>query len=140
MEQTAPAWTVSDSPLSIAELRTELGLSLAEMGARVGLSKSQMHDIERRNAATLRVALALEALAPGRIDAAAICEEVKLARHGLADTSNLDQSSRGNSGDNFPAAGGVTGLAGAPCPAGADAGGDGSASGGSLSDMPEAAE
>ena len=126
MEQTTTPWAASGSPLSIAELRTELGLSLAEMGARVGLSKSQMHDIERRNAATLRVAIALENLAPGRIDAAAICEEVKLARHGTGDSAKMEEVSRGKSGADFPDGLPVPVLTGE-----AEPGGGGSAAGGS---------
>lgn len=140
MEQINEPWAASGAPLSIAELRTELGLSLAEMGARIGLSKSQMHDIERRNAASVRVALALETLAPGRIDAAVICEDVRLARHGMADTAIIDQVSRGNAGDNFPL---CDQRLGSPVslPAGAaDPGGDGSALGESPDDMSEAAE
>lgn len=138
MEQTATPWAASASPLSIAELRTELGLSLAEMGARVGLSKSQMHDIERRNAATLRVAIALENLAPGRIDAAAICEEVKLARHGAGDSAKMEEVSQGKAGENSP-----DGLPGArSCfarPDEAEPGGGHGAAGGSLPDAGVAA-
>jgi hypothetical protein len=102
MEQTTTPWAACERPLSIAELRAELGMSLAELGARVGLSKSQMHDVERRNAATLRVALALEEMAPGRIDAAAICEDVRLARHGAADSAAGGAASPGNVAQCFP--------------------------------------
>lgn len=66
--------------LTVAGLRGELGLTLAEMGERVGLSKSQMHEVERTNRAALRVAVAIEALSGGRIDAADLCEDVRLAR------------------------------------------------------------
>lgn len=129
MEQTNPAWASVGRPLSIAELRNELGLSLAEMGARIGVSKSQMHDIERRNAATLRVALALETMAPGRIDAAAICEDVRLARHGAGDSANLAEVSQGKAGENFPPCGQHQSSPGTPPTGGAAPGGDGSASG-----------
>ena len=75
-------------PLTVAGLRAELNLTLAEMGERIGLSKSQMHEVEATNRASLRVALAIEALSAiaglARIDAAALCDDVKLSRHGCA--------------------------------------------------------
>lgn len=67
-------------PLTVAALRAELDLTLAQMGARVGLSKSQMHEVERSGQASLPVALEIERLSAGRIDAAALCEAVRLAR------------------------------------------------------------
>ena len=76
------------NPLTISGLRAELDLTLQQMGERIGLSKSQMHEVESTGRASLRVAVALEELSGGRIDAAAICDDVKLARvavvsHGL---------------------------------------------------------
>lgn len=77
-------------PLTVAALRTELDLTLAQMGERIGLSKSQMHEVEATNRASLRVALAIEALSivdgTARIDAADLSEDVKLSRHGCACT------------------------------------------------------
>ena len=68
----------------IAELRAEMGLSLEEFAARLGLaSRGRMSVIERENRCSLRVALAIEDLAKGRIDAGDLSEEVKAARHGL---------------------------------------------------------
>lgn len=67
-------------PLTIGALRAELSLTLAEMGQRIGLSKSQMHEVERSGQASLPVALEIEKLSEGRIDAAALCEAVRLAR------------------------------------------------------------
>lgn len=68
--------------VSVAALRAELTLTLAEMGERIGLSKSQMHEVERTDRASLRVALAIEELSGGRIDAAALSDDVRVARHG----------------------------------------------------------
>lgn len=67
-------------PLSISDLRAELGLTLAELGEKVGLSKSQMHDAERTGRASLRVAIELESLSDGRIDAARLNDDVRKAR------------------------------------------------------------
>lgn len=74
-----------DTPNPVAALRASLGLTLADMGERVGLSKSQMHEVERAGRASLPVALRIEALAEGRIDAADLCEDVRAARAGLVE-------------------------------------------------------
>jgi len=103
MEQINPLGAdAAPAAFTIADLRTELGLTLAKMGQMVGLSKSQMHDAERRNAASLRVAVALEQLAQGRINAAALSEDVLLARHGTTDSAELAAMSPGKSVDSFP--------------------------------------
>lgn len=65
----------------IADLRTELGLSLEALGAKVGIaSRGRMSVIERENRCSLDVALALEKLSDGRLDAASICDDVRRAR------------------------------------------------------------
>lgn len=77
---------IADSPapdFSIAQFRAELGLTLAEMGERVGLSKSQMHDVEKSGRASLTVALEIERLSGGRIDASDLNDGVRASRHGL---------------------------------------------------------
>jgi DNA-binding XRE family transcriptional regulator len=66
--------------LTVAALRAELKLTLADMGERVGISKSQMHEVEANNRASLRVALAIEELSGCRIDAGALNEDVRLSR------------------------------------------------------------
>jgi len=84
MEEHSDIDPPSPAPLSIvASLRAEMGLTLSAMGARVGLSKSQMHEVERTNSASPVVALAIESLSDGRIDAARLNEVVRLSRHGL---------------------------------------------------------
>lgn len=77
----------SPTSMSVAALRRELGFTLAEMGERIGLSKSQMHEVERTDRASLRVALAIEDLSGARVDAAVLSEEVRAARHGLIDAA-----------------------------------------------------
>lgn len=71
--------------ISISSLRTEFSETLEVFGRRIGLSKSQMHEVEKTNRASLRVALAIETLSEGRIDAAGLCEEVRLARRAVHD-------------------------------------------------------
>lgn len=118
-QQAIPLGAVEADALSIADLRRELGLTLAEMGERVGLSKSQMHDAEAKNRASLGVALRIEELSGGRIDAAAINEDVRLARHGLPDTAETEGSSPGKGGEISPESGGGSA---APVPGSATAG------------------
>ncbi|MBA4092280.1 MAG: hypothetical protein C0494_17045 [Sphingobium sp.] len=70
-----------DEPLSIKSLRSSMGLTLDQFGERIGLSsKGQVSIIERENRCGLRVALAIEALSDGRINAGTLCDEVRLAR------------------------------------------------------------
>ena len=75
----------------VRALRKALGLTLAEMGERCGISKSQMHEVERAGRASLPVALAIEALSEGRIDAADLNEDVKAARHAPAFTASDEE-------------------------------------------------
>lgn len=74
-----------------------MGLTLVEFGEKIGLSsKGQVSIIERENKCGLRVALSIEALSGGRINAAELCEEVRMARdavHGSADTAPQHGSS-----------------------------------------------
>lgn len=69
-------------PLTIAALRSELGLSLEDFGERIGLlSKGNVSLIERgKMAPSLAVSLAIEKLSGGRIDAAALNDDVRAAR------------------------------------------------------------
>ena len=68
--------------LSIRGLRDELGLSLAEFAKAAGIaSKGRMSEIERGEATPpLHVALAIERISGGRIDAAHLNADVKAAR------------------------------------------------------------
>lgn len=93
--------TTTATPFTIADLRAELGLSLEQFAERVGLqSRGRMSVIEREGRCSLDVALQIEALAEGRIDAADLNEDVKAARHGLGDTSARADLSAGNAGSD----------------------------------------
>jgi transcriptional regulator with XRE-family HTH domain len=72
--------------LTIRQLRDELGLSLVEFAKAAGIaSKGRMSEIERGSAVPpLHVALAIERLSEGRIDAAALNPDVAAARQGVA--------------------------------------------------------
>lgn len=73
-------------PLGIAALRDELGLTQLEFGEKIGLAnKASISLIERGLApVSLKVALAIEELSGGRIDAASINEDVRLSREAVA--------------------------------------------------------
>lgn len=84
-----------ESPLTIEALRRELGLNQAEFAQRLGLAnKASVSLLERGGPCSLPVALRLEALSGGRIDAAALNEDVALARRPLATVD--DQSDPGS--------------------------------------------
>lgn len=69
------------STLSIADLRKELDLSLEAFGERIGLaSKGNVSVIERDNRCSPTVALAIEALSGGRINASDLNDVVAAAR------------------------------------------------------------
>jgi len=81
--------------LSVSGFRAELGFTLAELGEKIGLSKSQMHEVERTERASLRVALRLEELSSGRIDASNLSDDVRLSRHALTVTAESAEASTG---------------------------------------------
>lgn len=67
--------------MKISELRAELGDTLVEFAAKLGLAgKSSVSEMERDNRCSLPVALRVEELSGGRIDAASICPDVAAAR------------------------------------------------------------
>lgn len=72
--------------LSISQLRSELGLSLEEFGSRIGVaSKGYLSKIERGlEPASPTVALAIEKLSNGRIDAADLNPIVAQSREPVA--------------------------------------------------------
>jgi transcriptional regulator with XRE-family HTH domain len=75
----------SDEKLTIAGLRKELGQSLEEFAQTLGLkSKGSASEIETTGRTSLRVALTLETLSEGRIDAAELNDDVALARRQVA--------------------------------------------------------
>lgn len=68
-------------PDRIKALRETLGLSGDEFARRIGLSsRSRVSEIERGSPISLNVALAIEALSGGEIDAGEMCADVAAAR------------------------------------------------------------
>ena len=87
--------------LTIEALRRELGLNQAEFARRIGLAnKASVSLLERGGPCSLPVALAIEALSEGRINAADLNEDVRAARHGVVTTSHGPALSPGKSGQN----------------------------------------
>lgn len=96
------------STLTIAALRTELGLTLAGMADLLGLSSlGHLSQIEREGRCSLPVAIKIEDLSGGRIDAAELNDHVRLARAGVhvdADTDPRGGQSPGNPASDSPCA------------------------------------
>jgi transcriptional regulator with XRE-family HTH domain len=92
-------------------LRTRLGLTQEEFGARIGLQTKGSVSLAERGLKPISadVALAIETLSDGTINASALNAIVARARgqeglfdHGMADTANMEAMSPGKAGDNFP--------------------------------------
>lgn len=84
----------------IGALRGELGLSLEAFARKIGLnSKGHVSTLERTGICSVRVAVAIEALSAGRIDAADLCEDVRIARHGEANSPAALAPATGQIGD-----------------------------------------
>ena len=79
---------------TIASLRAELGMTLEEFGAAVGISsRGQMSVIERGLAdCSLITALNIEQFSNGRIDAATLNRDVRMARASCAGGCMADSS------------------------------------------------
>lgn len=83
-----------EQPITITSLRRELGLNQAEFALRIGLAnKASVSLLERGGPCSLPVALAIEALSDGRIDAADLNDDVRAARHGQATKVAGDKAS-----------------------------------------------
>lgn len=71
--------------MTVADLRRQRGESLEEFAATLGLkSKGSASEIESYGRCSLRVALTIEELSDGRIDAAWLNPDVAAARGGKA--------------------------------------------------------
>jgi len=67
--------------MTVAELRKNLGLSLDAFAAKLGLSsRGYAHDIENGTTPSVRVALEIERLSDGQIDAAELNPDVARVR------------------------------------------------------------
>lgn len=73
------------APTEIGDLRAELGMTLTQFGAAIGLSsKGQVSQVEHgKFPCSLSVALEIERLSGGRIDAARLNDDVRRAREGV---------------------------------------------------------
>jgi DNA-binding XRE family transcriptional regulator len=90
-----------DEQLTIEGLRRELGLTQTEFALKIGLAnKASVSLLERGGPCSLPVALAIEALSGGRIDAGELNEDVKASRHALLDSAGAAAVSAGKSGGN----------------------------------------
>lgn len=78
-----------DNTLTIEALRTELGLNQEQFAKLIGLSnKGSVSVIERGAPCSLPVALALEKISNGRINAAVLNADVAAARSSVFDTKS----------------------------------------------------
>lgn len=96
-------------PLTIEALRRELGLNQTEFAVRLGLAnKASVSLIERGGPCSLSIALAIEALSGGRIDAAALNADVALSRQAvLIDPANWPDGKVGSAAGDLAE---VTGI------------------------------
>lgn len=66
--------------MTLSEYRKDKGLSLEAIGALIGKSKGHVHAIEQSNRCSAKVALALERVTEGLVDAAFLNPEIAEAR------------------------------------------------------------
>lgn len=66
--------------MTLTEYREKHGLTLEQFGELVGKSKAQIHAIEKKNYATARLALAIEQVTSGSVDAAFLNPQIAEAR------------------------------------------------------------
>lgn len=89
---------MADPSTIIADLRRHLGLSQLEFGARIGLANKASVSLLERGLApcSLEVALRIEELSGGQIDAAQLNDGVRLARGAarIGDPANADAADR----------------------------------------------
>lgn len=71
--------------MTILDFRKSLGLTQEQFAERLGLkSKGQISEIESTNQCSMKVALKLESLSRGAVNAASVCPAVALVREGRA--------------------------------------------------------
>jgi transcriptional regulator with XRE-family HTH domain len=66
--------------MTLTDYRQKHGLSLEQFGVMVGKSKAQIHSIEKTNYATAKLALAIEQVTKGLVNAAYLNPQVAEAR------------------------------------------------------------
>jgi transcriptional regulator with XRE-family HTH domain len=70
--------------MTLSEWRKEHGLSLEAVASKLDKSKGHLHAVEKDGYATARLALDIEALTEGHVDAADLNPEVREARKAAA--------------------------------------------------------
>lgn len=90
-----------EDTLTIEALRRELGLNQTEFALKIGLAnKASVSLLERGGPCSLPVALAIEELSCGRIDAAKLNDDVRRSRHAMRNSAALAPASTGNIGES----------------------------------------
>lgn len=72
------------SPMTLSEWREQNKLSLEALASRLGKSKGHLHAVEKDGYATARLALDIELLTEGKVDAAHLNPEIAEARKAAA--------------------------------------------------------
>lgn len=70
--------------MTLSEWRKEHGLSLEAVASKLDKSKGHLHAVEKDGYATARLALDIETLTNGAVDAASLNPEVRQARKAAA--------------------------------------------------------
>lgn len=70
--------------MTITAYRTLKGLSLASFGAMIGRSKGHLHEIERTNRCSAELAMEIERVTEGAVDAASLNDAIADARKAAA--------------------------------------------------------
>jgi transcriptional regulator with XRE-family HTH domain len=70
--------------MTLSEWRTQQGLSLEALADKLNKSKGHLHAVEKDGYATARLALDIETLTGGLVDAAALNPEIREARKAAA--------------------------------------------------------
>ena len=70
--------------MTLSEWRKEQGLSLEAVASKLDKSKGHLHAVEKDGYATARLALDIETLTGGKVDAAELHPEIREARKAAA--------------------------------------------------------
>ncbi len=97
---------MTKSPITVLDrvraLRTNRGETCEQFGALIGLSKGKVSELEAgKYLPSVRVAVIIEQISGGAIDAAELCKDVRLARHGAEDSPSAPAPSPDKAGENI---------------------------------------
>lgn len=70
--------------MTLSDYRTANGLTLEALAAQLGKSKSHLCEIEKTSKASAKLAMAIERLTGGLVDAATLNDEIADARRAAA--------------------------------------------------------